>query len=70
MTIDKEKLAELAKDCHDKQTIQEDLHKQYQKEKTAELSAQLAIASVEYRRAKKMLDNEMAEQSMIIINTN
>lgn len=65
--MDKEKLAELAKDCHIKQMRAEELHKRLQKEKTPDLAAEYAIAQVEHRRAKKILDNEMADQSVIIV---
>lgn len=68
MEIEKEKLAAMAADCHSKQVAMQSLHELMQKGGTTETAAQYAIAKVEYRRAKNLLDLEINNQSVTIVS--
>lgn len=67
MTIDKNKLGELASDAHAKQAKMQELHQALQKGGSAVIAADYAIAKVEYNRAKNLLDLEVREQSTTIV---
>ncbi len=62
MTINKEKIAELARDTHNKMLDVNVLNSKLQRDKLPETAAELAVAQVEYKRAKKILDNFMAQE--------
>ena len=67
MEINKEKLGVLASDCHEKNKRMQYLQEQMQKGGSGVIAADLAIAKVEYNRAKKLLDLEITEQSITIV---
>jgi len=68
MEIDKNKLAELASDCHAKQERMQSLHQALQKGCGAVIAADYAIAKVEYNRAKNLLDLEIRNQSVTLVD--
>lgn len=67
MEIDKDRLAILAADCQTKHTAMQDLHRELQKGKSPEIAGKLAIAQVEYNRARNLLDLEIRNQSTTIV---
>lgn len=67
MTIDKEKIAKFAKEAQLKKLVVDTLNARLNKEKSPEVAAELSIAVVEYRRAKRALDMFMEEQSIVLI---